>query len=348
MKYVNYRVADFATDEDFILWVQRPTEEADAFWDKFQQECHWQRKTVSEARELVLHLSQEFETAPEDELDELWDVIAKERQHYLTYGEQQSESDNNSNKFIFGSAPKFSMMWAAAAAAVLLLVSGFLLYQQRQTTITYATTAGERLHLRLPDSSLVVLNNNTKLIVSTDWSSDEDRIVQLQGQAFFSVTHKHNNQKFIVQTPDGLEVEVLGTEFSVSNKDDLRQVILESGKVNLSYKDEKGEQQLEMAPGELAEVTETNGILKHKVQPELYNAWKDSKLLLEDKTLKDVAKLLSHSYGYSVAITDPSLKTQRITAYLDNNTPDHILSTVSETLGVKVSRENKNITISSN
>lgn len=343
MKYLNYRASDFAANEKFIEWVQHPTEETDAEWNAYLHEHPWQLPAVSEAREIILHLSSDPYPAADADLDEVWQKLTFARQGYMSPEEELP----GETKVIPISSPKFRLLWVAAAA-VLLLVSGYWLVQQRQETITYATAAGERLHLRLPDSSMVVLNNNTKLVLSSNWSANEDRVVQLEGQAFFSVTHKHNNQKFIVETADGLEVEVLGTEFSVSDKGNLNQVILESGSVCLNLNKDGEGQQLRMVPGELAEVTSAKEVVKKKVQPDLYNAWKGRKLVLEDKTLEDVASLLHHSYGYNVVITDASLKTQRITASLDNNTPDHILSILSETLEVDIQKQNNNITISSN
>ncbi|WP_266206056.1 FecR family protein [Pontibacter kalidii] len=343
MKYQNYRASDFAADEDFIKWVQQPTEEMDAFWDAYLQEHPWQRTAVQEARKMVLHLSEDSWPAADTALDEVWEQLTAARQRDTEVGEESA--------VVVALEPavpnKYALLWAAAAAA-LLLVSSFLYYQQRETTVTYATAAGERLHLRLPDSSTVVLNANSTLVLPAKWPKDAERTVHLEGQAFFSVTHKHNNQKFIVETADGLAVEVLGTEFSVSSKGNQQQVILESGKVRLKVPGEGEEQQVEMQPGELVEVTEQRHIIQKKVKPALYTAWKNTDLVLENITLEEVGQMLQHSYGYSVTITDPALKHQRITAYLDSNTPGHILSTLSETLQVEVQTQHKSITISSN
>ncbi|WP_276496380.1 FecR family protein [Pontibacter litorisediminis] len=342
MKYQNYRASDFAADEDFIQWVQQPTEATDALWGAFLQEHPWQRAAVKEARELVQCLSEDPWPAADTALDEVWEQLTAARQRDAEEGEESA--------VVVALKPagpqKYALLWAAAVA--LLFVCSFLLFLQQEKTITYATAAGERMHLRLPDSSTVVLNNNSRLTIPAKWAKDKERIVQLEGHAFFSVTHKHNNQKFVVKTADGLAVEVLGTEFSVSSKGNQQQVILERGKVRLRVPGEGEEQQLEMQPGELVEVTEEKDIIKKKVNPALYTAWKNTGLALENITLEEVGQMLQHSYGYSVTITDPALKQQRITAYLDSNTPSHILSTVSETLQVEVQIQRESITISSN
>ncbi|AKD05157.1 FecR domain-containing protein [Pontibacter korlensis] len=344
MKQSYYKTSDFTTDEDFIKWVQYPTAESDAFWQEFLEKHPSHRQAVQEAREMILHLSADNLHDANADLEEVWQHLHTAKQDYLANREAE---EGQVAKVISISASRFGWTWAAAAA-VILLVTGFFLYQQRTATVTYVAAAGERLHLRLPDSSSVVLNSDSKLILPAKWALDKDRIVKLEGQAFFSVTHKQNKQKFIVETASGLEVEVLGTEFSVFESDSLKRVILESGKVSLNLLHQGKTQRVEMVPGELVDIAAANVITKKKVQPELYNAWKSSKLTLENKTLKEISAILQHSYGYRVVVTDSSLMQQRITAYLDNNTPNHILSTLSGTLNVEIQKHNKNITISSN
>ena len=343
MKYLNYTALDFTTDEDFIKWVQHPTEEDDIWWRSYLQENPWQLATVNEARELVLHLSADLYPTSEVALEAVWEQLSHARQHYQNFGEEAS------GDIVFPKPEKnkYRFLWAAAAAVVLLM-NCYLLFQPRADTFTYATAVGERMHLRLPDSSTVVLNGDSRLEVPAKWPKSKARVVELQGQAFFNVTHQHNQQQFLVKTDDGLQVEVLGTEFSVSSRGQQKQVILENGKVSLTMENQGKEVALEMAPGELVEVTGGNSITKKKVRTELYTAWKSTHLALENKTLEEVAQLLHHSYGYTVAIPDPALRQQRITAYLNDNTPHHILATLSGTLDVEIEKQHKQITISSN
>ncbi|ARS35573.1 FecR family protein [Pontibacter actiniarum] len=343
MEYHYFTATDFAADENFIQWVQQPTRERKAFWEKYLEENPGQRQAIQEARQLVLHLSADNEPALEQDLEDIWARLSEAREHYLSHGEEEEGDNVIPIRFWQRSA-----IWIAAAVSALLLVSGYLLLkpEQKQAEITYATTTGERLRLHLPDSSFVVLNANSSITLPATWGPNQDRAVQLEGQAFFSVTHKLNSQRFVVSTADGLEVEVLGTEFSVSNKEHIKRVILERGKVNLHISQNGERQQLTMAPGDLVEATEATGVAKRRVNPELYNAWKNTSLVFENNTLEEVAQLLEHSYGYTVHISGQGLATQRITAYLNTNSPSHILSTLSETLEVEIQQQNKTITIS--
>ncbi|QEC51383.1 FecR family protein [Anseongella ginsenosidimutans] len=133
----------------------------------------------------------------------------------------------------------------AASLALLLAVSIWLIHEP-SSRILYSTGYGEQKHITLPDSSRVVLNSNSSLSFDNNWQPQEPRSVELSGEAFFSVVHTGNNQRFIVNTPEGMEVQVLGTEFNVYDRRGIQRVVLNSGSVRLEYKDREA---VSMAPG---------------------------------------------------------------------------------------------------
>jgi len=65
--------------------------------------------------------------------------------------------------------------------------------------------------VELPDSSVVYLNHNSSLSYDKSFSP---RTVKLKGEAFFSVND--GETPFVIQTEDGEEVRVEGTEFFMS------------------------------------------------------------------------------------------------------------------------------------
>jgi ferric-dicitrate binding protein FerR (iron transport regulator) len=70
----------------------------------------------------------------------------------------------------------------------------------------------------LPDNSTVILNANSSLRYQENWEAELLREVWVDGEAFFSVVHTHNHQRFRVNVTDDLKVEVLGTEFNVKDR----------------------------------------------------------------------------------------------------------------------------------
>ncbi len=129
---------------------------------------------------------------------------------------------------------------------------------------------------------------------------------------------------------------VVGTTFNVQNRDEKTQVVLNSGKVWLEADTEK----LVMEPGEVAERTSQGKMVKTStVNPDVYSAWKENKLVCRNTTLAEIAKVINHQFGYSAEFANDSIRSLSITGTL----PLHQLSLLTETL-----QESLNITIQSN
>ena len=95
-------------------------------------------------------------------------------------------------------------------------------------------TQEEYQELELPDHSIVWLNKNSKITFDKDF---HPRVVQLQGEAFFSIV-SDSSSAFVVQTELG-QVKVLGTEFNVNSEVDKLAVDVEHGVVELQMKADK-------------------------------------------------------------------------------------------------------------
>ena len=94
------------------------------------------------------------------------------------------------------------------AASILLLVAAVFLLNSGEQIIAAENTQTP-LHSFL-DGSSVVLNDGSNIVYDKkNWN--EDRTVQLTGEAFFTV---EKGTPFLVKTPNG-DVEVLGTGFNV-------------------------------------------------------------------------------------------------------------------------------------
>ncbi|KIO76644.1 hypothetical protein TH53_13960 [Pedobacter lusitanus] len=136
----------------------------------------------------------------------------------------------------------------AAAAAILLVLGGTYLYRNRisqvfnpvHQTEVFSKTA-ERKQLLLADGTKVWLSPESKLSYPDRFNGSK-RIVSLDGEAFFEVTHDADHP-FIIQS--GLvNTTVLGTSFNVSaykNQPDIN-VTLVTGKVAVTLKNTNHEQ----------------------------------------------------------------------------------------------------------
>jgi transmembrane sensor len=263
----------------------------------------------------------------------------------------QAEQSDNQHNFRPGTVKKadhFFQGWIRMAAVfVLLLVATVTYYfiQPQQNFKTYHTGFGEIRTITLPDHSSVKLNANSRLKILNNWASGDAREVMLEGEAFFSVTHTENNQKFIVHSND-LEVEVLGTEFNVNSRNETTRVVLASGKVKLSLKADKGKENLIMAPGELVEYTQ-GGLKKEKVNPQLHTSWRNNKLIFEKAPVHEVIQLLKDNHGLEVVLEDTGLQDQTFTATLPADDVGVLLKALSKSFELDLMREGDQVILKS-
>lgn len=244
-------------------------------------------------------------------------------------------SENNTSRFLY------SYKIAAVFIAVILLAA--LAYKLLQVNmITHTTANGQMLHITLPDSSTVILNGNSKLTYKDKWSRDGHRDVFLDGEAFFSVMHFGNDQKFIVHTSDEFNVEVLGTEFNVSKRRSGTRVVLSSGKICLNIESIDAKEKLIMKPGDLVEFEdEPSNYIRKEVNAELYYSWKEGRLLLDHTSLREILIMLQDNYGLIVTVSDKDLLDQKISGTIPAKELNLLLRDIAETYNVQISR-NKN------
>ena len=129
--------------------------------------------------------------------------------------------------------PKVIPIWkrpvlvAAAAASVLLLVSVWFFWIDRDAQVY--NPAGTHLAYLLPDNSQVQLNADSRITFSPG-SWNKNRLVKLQGEAFFEV---QKGSTFTVETDHG-NITVLGTSFNIYSRNDKFEVACASGKVQVT------------------------------------------------------------------------------------------------------------------
>jgi ferric-dicitrate binding protein FerR (iron transport regulator) len=125
-------------------------------------------------------------------------------------------------------------LYRVAAAIALVVVTYFLFFYHTSTKIQ--TLAGEKTKLYLPDSSLVILNAETKLtFAAKNWS--KNRTVTLDGEAFFKVA---KGSRFEVLTQSGI-VAVLGTQFNVKDRKEYYEVVCYEGLVRVESNGKQAE-----------------------------------------------------------------------------------------------------------
>lgn len=153
-------------------------------------------------------------------------------------GQNSNEEQNTNGGKVRTLSPMYR--WMSAAAAVVLFVSvGWLYWNSLQPTVEAGLA--EHKDVVLPDASEITLNAGSSLVYDS-FTWEEDRRIELKGEAFFKVA---KGKTFTVETSAGT-VTVLGTQFNVVQRDGYFIVSCYEGLVRV----EAGEMALELPAGE--------------------------------------------------------------------------------------------------
>lgn len=352
MQYQDFSANDFLLDEYFLNWVLQPNDENNLFWQTWLSQNPQKQETVTEARQLLLNLNFKNAQIPAARIDKMWDHIT------ANIGEAKIiKLVPEETEVLAPSGTSFKMWYRVAAVFIGVILAGLGLLKYQQTTsntILIATQFGETKKVTLPDNSIAILNGSSSIKYTRNWDETTPREVELDGEAYFSVTHTKNHQKFQVKVSDELQVEVLGTKFTVTDRPTKTRVVLTEGKVKLAYTKNHilgiatGKvAETVMKPGEKIEVNSVAEQLSKEVveAPEEYADFQQNKITFRDTPLSEVARLLEDTYGLTVVFAETSLAKKRFTGTSPHNRVDMLLQAIEKSFNIKVTRKGKNILI---
>lgn len=125
---------------------------------------------------------------------------------------------------------KLKTNWILKIAAILVLGLGITFLLKNNNTTTQYAKAGEKTTFYLPDNSEIVMNSESE-IKYKKWNWDNNRNLNLKGEAFFKVA---KGKKFDVNTELG-KVTVIGTQFNVKSRNKNFEVECYEGKVKVTF-----------------------------------------------------------------------------------------------------------------
>jgi ferric-dicitrate binding protein FerR (iron transport regulator) len=339
MDLEEYTVNDFVMNEHFRQWVLTGKDE---FWENWLQTNPQKSAEVEEARRIILSLH-----FPEDELSEeqytrLSDNILREVMAF-------EKTRPATTKLPFWKA-KWTYPRIAASILLLLSLSAllFIWLQHMDKAVLYSTKYGETRTVKLPDGSTIFLNANSILKHTRNWKNHANREVWLEGEAFFVVQKKQHQAsaiKFIVHTDD-VQIEVLGTEFTVSKRRTNTRVILNEGKIRLDILDQPIKSDIVMKPGDWVEYEALQHKLTRKtVNAQVYSSWTKKKWILENTSLLQVAERIQETFGLEVSVPDISLQKESMTGVIPVETLDEALEVLATTYNIRIEKNNNQLII---
>ena len=167
---------------------------------------------------------------------------------------------------------------------------------------------GETFKVVLSEGTEVFLNSDSRLVYPTVFKG-KDRIVSLEGEAYFKVS-KDVEHPFIVKTGN-VQVRVLGTEFNVRGYSpaDVR-ITLITGKVAVS--DTCGTHNVEMEPGQSAQLSTDGTFAVSEVNIESFLYWKEGFFYFDDIPLADMMKEIGRWYNIDIEFRNSKIMDLRM------------------------------------
>lgn len=251
-------------------------------------------------------------------------------------------------------------IYRIAAALLLLIANAFVLIYLFPPKISSGFTEvisplGSRTQLKLADGTMVWLNAGSTLKYANNFSK-ENRAVQIEGEAFFDVTHD-SLHPFIVNA-SSVSLTVLGTAFNIRAYPDENTIetTLVRGKVEIEKTNHlAGEQIIVLKPNEKATYVKnenklfvnTNEVLadkkdeSKKTQPEVATveqitskavnqvptieventiAWKEGYLVFDNEPLSEIIITLSRRYNVNFVYSNKEVLQYRFTGKFKETT----------------------------
>ncbi|MEJ7828249.1 MAG: FecR family protein [Segetibacter sp.] len=334
--YTDFEVEDFLVDENFIKWVKTPNDISNQLWNSYIINHPGQKRKI----ELAIATIKSF-TYPATNLPETFYSLLK----------QDIDITIANNVPVKKLSPAYKLnTWMKVAAAIIVIaasVSMLYVYLQPSATIKIVTAYKQVKTFELPDHSLVTLNANSSLEYPKEWNNDK-REVTLNGEGFFKITHIEKTKgaaKFTVHA-NAVNIEVLGTEFNVRNREDVTGVMLQSGRVQLRIKESDAVRV--MKPNDFISFNlKTKEVNSQTVNPTFYTAWLNHKYLFSKVTLEEVCNHLEDFYDLKFTIENAVLAKQEISGTLLLEDEPSLLQTLSSFLNANIKQQGQQITISS-
>ena len=256
------------------------------------------------------------------ELQNLWDIVGSFSDAPEIVAKRQEVLRNTAPvKRLEPKKSFFSRPWPVLAMAASLMVMVITAVQIDDSNVwsspaqgdIYQTQVGERKTVVLPDSSVVLLDTNTRLI--TDYSQQRRRLTLEKGQARFNVVHDAQ-RPFSVEAGEGV-VTALGTTFVVRKTADDVLVTLIEGKVEVAR--QKQLMTISHTPGDHEDIAQQlvyskKGISKADIVdiPQV-TAWQQGRLVFDNHSLPEVVAELNRYSDKKIIIADRSLRSIRVT-----------------------------------
>lgn len=243
----------------------------------------------------------------------------------------------------------WTQTWTLVAAALVLVFGATMLWRARPEAPAevVATQPGQQDSLDLPDGTRITVAPGSRLTVAAGYGKGERR-VELEGEAWFEVTHDKTNP-FRVYA-NGTMTEDLGTEFGIrafESEAAVRLVVL-SGSASLRREGAADLDAATLNANDLAtlEATASTPTVTHGVNVASMVAWRQGEMIFENSPLDSVTAELGRWYGITFRLSTPELGARRLSATLRIDDLGTALEVLGLSLGVLIDHQVDTVTLS--
>jgi ferric-dicitrate binding protein FerR (iron transport regulator) len=252
---------------------------------------------------------------------------------------------NNINERILASEKKkkkkiLSIYIAVAALALIILIPTLIITNKNLSSnskmLSFSTTDSVS-QLQLADGSQLTLNKNTKIEYSKDF--EKNRLVKLDGEAFFEVQHKTDENKFVVIAKD-CQITVIGTKFNIKAfaDSDLVEVFVTEGLVQVS--EINNDNNISLSANEKAVYnTKSKQITKTSTNNSADIYWKTQKIVFDNAPISEVSSVISEVFGIDVISELSNAQDLKLNTSFENNSLDEVIKILQLTLDIRIEKQ---------
>lgn len=263
------------------------------------------------------------------------------------------QHENNKQLLIrFQKIKRQSFIYKIAALFAIPITFGISMYFLSNTPVIepkaqYCEITSPKGHVSkciLPDGSEVWINTGSTITYNTASFNQQDREIQLSGEAYFEVT-KNIEKPFKVVTP-AANINVTGTSFNVKAypESEVFETVLSEGSIEMHLKNQFN-QIINLLPEERAVYSDIDKeITIEKVDADFFTSWRNGEILFKDATLNDLVKELERIYDIQFHVVDPKLGEFRFRGMFSyNNNLIDALEKIRRTANIDYYIENKEV-----
>jgi transmembrane sensor len=342
MKFKDYDIEHFLTDEFFIQWVKNPNENNQHFWEKWISEHPEKRKVVQQAASVIRSIQS-------DQNPEISDLMYVDMFENIIKAEEK-KSTAYSNPSQSNSWFSFFPIRKIAASMVLgfcmwitydVMIKGVEIQTEvpEKLLVSKSNPAGKKSIITLAEGTKIHLNAASKITYPEVFDRNQ-RLVTLEGEAYFEV--EKDGRPFIVSIGNNA-INVLGTSFNVKQKGlEGLSVALVEGKVKVN--DGIGNQVF-LNPNEMLVIEETGKFYKSDFDPMEITGWKDMYLIFNKDSFEETKSKIEKWYGVEIEVKGKFSKSWVYSGKYKEESLENVLRGISLTSGLKYSIKGRKVII---